>query len=132
MSGSVFYYKIIIFGSKKTQSFTYSALLCCALLCSAVLCCALLCCQCIAPRSAMSSSFSRCTPLSFTIVLNISHFLIISTTICFFYYADGAACPQAAYHRQAGRSLPSVDNFYALSVMLDATVNDLIAERTHF
>lgn len=37
MSGSVFYYKIIIFGSKKTQSFTYSALLCCALLCSAVL-----------------------------------------------------------------------------------------------
>ena len=48
MSGSVFYYKIIIFGSKKTQSFTYSALLCsavlcCALLCSAVLCCALLC-----------------------------------------------------------------------------------------
>ena len=35
-------------------------------------------------------------------------------------------------HRQAGRSLPSVDNFYALSVMLDTTVNDLIAERTHF
>ena len=32
MSGSVFYYKIIILGSKKTQSFTYSALLCSALL----------------------------------------------------------------------------------------------------
>ena len=37
MSGSVFYYKIIIFGSKKAQSFTYSALLCSALLCSALL-----------------------------------------------------------------------------------------------
>ena len=43
MSGSVFYYKIIIFGSKKTQSFTYSALLCSALLCSALLSSALLC-----------------------------------------------------------------------------------------
>ena len=46
MSGSVFYYKIIIFGSKKAQSFTYllcSALLCSALLCSALLCSALLC-----------------------------------------------------------------------------------------
>ena len=42
------------------------------------------------------------------------------------------ACPQAVYHWQAGRSLPSVDNFYALSIMLDTTVNDLIAERTHF
>ena len=39
MSGSVFYYKIIIFGSKKAQSFTYSTLLCSALLCSALLCC---------------------------------------------------------------------------------------------
>ena len=43
MSGSVFYYKIIILGSKKAQSFTYSALLCSALLCSALLCSALLC-----------------------------------------------------------------------------------------
>lgn len=33
MSGSVFYYKIIIFGNKKAQSFTYSTLLCSALLC---------------------------------------------------------------------------------------------------
>ena len=44
MSGSVFYYKIIIFGSKKAQSFTYLlTLLCSALLCSALLCSALLC-----------------------------------------------------------------------------------------
>lgn len=121
MSGSVFYYKIIIFGSKKAQSFTYSALLCSALL-SAVL-----------HREARCQVLFRGTHLVFTgIVLNISHFLIISTTICFLYHADGAACPQAVYHRQAGRSLPSVDNFYALSVMLDTTVNDLIAERTHF
>lgn len=41
----------------------------------------------------------------------------------------GLACPQAVYHWQAGRSLPSVDNFYALSVMLDTTVNALVAER---
>ena len=121
MSGSVFYYKIIIFGSKKAQSFTYSALLCSALL-SAVL-----------HREARCQVLFHGTHLVFTgIVLNISHFLIISTTICFLYHADGAACPQAVYHRQAGRSLPSVDNFYALSVMLDTTVNDLIAERTHF
>lgn len=35
MSGSVFYYKIIIFGNKKAQSFTYSALLCCQQYCTA-------------------------------------------------------------------------------------------------
>lgn len=39
------------------------------------------------------------------------------------------ACPQSVYHWQAGRTLPSVDNFYALSVLLNTTVNDLIAER---
>ena len=124
MSGSVFYYKIIIFGSKKAQSFTYSALLCSALLCSAV--------SSIAPRSTMSSSFSRHTPRFhwycskyITFSHNFNYNLLL-------YHADGAACPQAVYHRQAGRSLPSVDNFYALSVMLDTTVNDLIAERTHF
>ena len=129
MSGSVFYYKIIILGSKKAQSFTCSALLCSALLCSALLCSALS----VLHREARCQVLFHGTHLVFTgIVLNISHFLIISTTICFLYYVDGAACPQAVYHRQAGRSLPSVDNFYALSVMLDTTVNDLIAERTHF
>lgn len=39
------------------------------------------------------------------------------------------ACPQAVYHWQAGRSLPSIDNFYALSTMLETTVNELIAEK---
>ena len=39
------------------------------------------------------------------------------------------ACPQAVYHWQAGRSLPSIDNFYALSTMLETTVNELVAEK---
>ena len=39
------------------------------------------------------------------------------------------ACPQAVYHWQAGRSLPSIDNFSALSTMLETTVNELIAEK---
>ena len=26
------------------------------------------------------------------------------------------ACPQSVYHWQAGRTLPNIDNFYALSV----------------
>ena len=39
------------------------------------------------------------------------------------------ACPQAVYHWQAGRSLPSIDNFYALSTMFETTVNELIAEK---
>ena len=39
------------------------------------------------------------------------------------------ACSQAVYHWQAGRSLPSIDNFYALSTMLETTVNELIAEK---
>ena len=38
------------------------------------------------------------------------------------------ACPQAVYHWQKGRTLPSLDNFFALSLMLDTTVNELIAE----
>ena len=38
------------------------------------------------------------------------------------------ACPQAVYHWQKGRALPSLDNFFALSLMLDTTVNELIAE----
>ena len=28
------------------------------------------------------------------------------------------ACPQSVYHWQAGRTLPNIDNFYALSVLL--------------
>lgn len=39
------------------------------------------------------------------------------------------ACPQAIYHWQTGRSLPSIDNFYALSTMLETTVNELVAEK---
>ena len=40
------------------------------------------------------------------------------------------ACPQSVYHWQAGRTLPSIDNFYALSVLLGTTVNDLVVERS--
>ena len=40
------------------------------------------------------------------------------------------ASPQAVYHWQKGRSLPSIDNFYAISVLLDATVNELVVERS--
>ena len=39
------------------------------------------------------------------------------------------ACPQAVYHWQKGRALPNLGNFYALSVMLDTTINELIAEK---
>lgn len=39
------------------------------------------------------------------------------------------ACPQSVYHWQAGRTLPNIDNFYALSVLLGTTVNDLVVER---
>ena len=39
------------------------------------------------------------------------------------------ACPQSVYHWQAGRTLPNIDNFYALSVLFGTTVNDLVAER---
>lgn len=39
------------------------------------------------------------------------------------------ACPQSVYHWQAGRTLPNIDNFYALSVLLGTTVNGLVAER---
>ncbi len=68
MSGSVFYYKIIIFGSKKAQSFTYSTLLYSALLCSALLCSALLCSQqyCTAKRDV---KFFFTAHTSFSLVL---------------------------------------------------------------
>ena len=39
------------------------------------------------------------------------------------------ACPQSVYHWQAGRALPNIDNFYALSVLFGTTVNELIAEK---
>lgn len=39
------------------------------------------------------------------------------------------ACPQSVYHWQAGRTLPNIDNFYALSVLFGTTVNDLVAEQ---
>lgn len=39
------------------------------------------------------------------------------------------ACPQSVYHWQAGRALPNIENFYALSVLFGATVNELIAEK---
>ena len=39
------------------------------------------------------------------------------------------ACPQSVYHWQAGRTLPNIDTFYALSVLLGTTVNDLVVER---
>ena len=39
------------------------------------------------------------------------------------------ACPQSVYHWQAGRTLPNIDNFYALSVLFGTTINDLVVER---
>ena len=39
------------------------------------------------------------------------------------------ACPQSVYHWQAGRALPNIENFYALSVLFGTTVNELIAEK---
>ena len=39
------------------------------------------------------------------------------------------ACPQSVYHWQAGRTLPNIDNFYALSVLFGTSVNDLVAEQ---
>lgn len=38
----------------------------------------------------------------------------------------GFATVQAIYHWQSGRNLPSVDNFFALSLLLKTTINDLI------
>ena len=41
----------------------------------------------------------------------------------------GFATVQAIYHWQRGQNLPSLENMYALSVLLDTTVNALIAEK---
>lgn len=40
----------------------------------------------------------------------------------------GFATVQAIYHWQRGQNLPSLENMYALSVLLDTTINELIAE----
>ena len=39
------------------------------------------------------------------------------------------ACPQAVYHWQKGRALPSLETMYALSVLLEKPVNELVAEK---
>lgn len=36
--------------------------------------------------------------------------------------------PQAVYHWQSGKALPSLDNMYALSILLEITINDIIAD----
>lgn len=38
--------------------------------------------------------------------------------------------PQAIYKWQRGKSLPSVDNLYALSALLDVSMGDIIVSRT--
>ncbi|MBR2894502.1 MAG: helix-turn-helix transcriptional regulator, partial [Oscillospiraceae bacterium] len=38
--------------------------------------------------------------------------------------------PQAIYKWQRGKSLPSVDNLYALSALLDVSMDDIIVSRT--
>ena len=42
----------------------------------------------------------------------------------------GFATPQAIYKWQRGKSLPSVDNLYALSALLDVSMDDIIVSRT--
>lgn len=39
--------------------------------------------------------------------------------------------PQAIYKWQRGKSLPTVDNLYALSVLLDVPMNDILVEANH-
>lgn len=38
----------------------------------------------------------------------------------------GLASPQAVYHWQSGRSLPNVDNLFALSKLLDVHMEDFL------
>ena len=40
----------------------------------------------------------------------------------------GFESPQAIYKWQRGESLPSVDNLYALSILLEISMNDIIVE----
>ena len=44
--------------------------------------------------------------------------------------AFGFGTPQAIYKWQRGKSLPSVDNLYALSALLDVSMDDIIVSRT--
>ena len=41
----------------------------------------------------------------------------------------GVATVQAIYHWQRGQNLPSLENMYALSVLLEKPVNELVAEK---
>ena len=45
-------------------------------------------------------------------------------------YFFGFEEPQAIYKWQRGKSLPSVDNLYALSALLDVSMEDIIVSRT--
>ena len=37
--------------------------------------------------------------------------------------------PQAIYNWQSGRNLPSIDHLYAISKLLQMTVNDILVEQ---
>lgn len=41
----------------------------------------------------------------------------------------GLGCPQGIYHWQAGKSLPSVDNLYAVSRLWNVSMNDILVEK---
>ena len=41
----------------------------------------------------------------------------------------GFATVQAIHHWQRGQNLPSLENMYALSVLLEKPVNELVAEK---
>ena len=41
----------------------------------------------------------------------------------------GLSCPQGVYQWQAGRSLPSVDNLYAVSRLWGVSMNEILVEK---
>ena len=41
----------------------------------------------------------------------------------------GMEYPQAIYNWQSGRNLPSIDHMYAISKLLQVTVNDILVEQ---
>lgn len=43
----------------------------------------------------------------------------------------GFAEPQAIYRWQSGKTLPSVDNLYALSTLLDVPMEDILVPASH-
>ena len=43
----------------------------------------------------------------------------------------GFAEPQAIYRWQSGKTLPSVDNLYALSTLLEVPMEDILVPRAH-